>query len=266
MQLRKALALLAPFVYIALIHYARYATSMPPGTESLAGRAKSRHQMAFKRRMGLRAAQVAAAAETAAERAAGAASTAAAAAASTMAEMTSSAASTASAVASTAAETARNAVTQHHFAGGLSSEQAMQKVLDQAGLKAGSSDVEGLGHVTTAEDFHKALPAGQAVWLTFSNQAYLHFAQNWYLSVRAIGRHRQVVVAALDPSTLRVWRSLRVPVLDYSTRFGDSSDFRGIGSDQARFRKMGAMKVAAFLQLLEASMLLLQGAASASCF
>ena len=127
----------------------------------------------------------------------------------------------------------------------------MQKVLDQAGLKAGSSDVEGLGHVTTAEDFHKALPAGQAVWLTFSNQAYLHFAQNWYLSVRAIGRHRQVVVAALDPSTLRVWRSLRVPVLDYSTRFGDSSDFRGIGSDQARFRKMGAMKVAAFLQLLE---------------
>jgi len=40
-------------------------------------------------------------------------------------------------------------------------------------------------------------------------------------------------------------------VLDYSHMFGDTSDFRGIGSDQARFRKMGAMKVAAFLQLLE---------------
>ena len=38
-------------------------------------------------------------------------------------------------------------------------------------------------------------------------------------------------------------------MLDY-THFGDSSDFRGIGSDQARFRRMGAMKVAAFHQLL----------------
>ena len=42
------------------------------------------------------------------------------------------------------------------------------------------------------------------------------------MSVRAIGRHRQVVVAALDPQTLQTWRSLRVPVLDY-TQFGDSS-------------------------------------------
>ena len=54
------------------------------------------------------------------------------------------------------------------------------------------------------------------------------------MSVRAIGRHRQVVVAALDPDTLAAWRALRVPVLDY-THFGDASDFRGIGADQARF-------------------------------
>ena len=41
-----------------------------------------------------------------------------------------------------------------------------------------------------------------------------------------------------------------MPVLDYS-HFGDTSDFRGIGADQARFRRMGAMKVAAFLELLQ---------------
>ena len=70
---------------------------------------------------------------------------------------------------------------------------------------------------------------------------------NWKLSnpIRDIGS-----VVRVAP-TLRTWRSLRVPVLDYSGSFGDTSDFRGIGSDQARFRKMGAMKVAAFLQLLE---------------
>lgn len=131
----------------------------------------------------------------------------------------------------------------------LSSEAATERILSLAGLQAGMGH-EGLGEVTTAEAFHAALPPGEAVWLTFSNKAYLHFAQNWYMSVRHIGRHRQVIVAALDPATLGAWRSLRVPVLDYS-EFGDSSDFRGIGSDQARFRKMGAMKVAAFLQLLK---------------
>ena len=51
----------------------------------------------------------------------------------------------------------------------------MQKVLDQAGLKAGSSD--GLGHVTRPKiSTRPFLPARR--WLTFSNQAYLHFAQN----------------------------------------------------------------------------------------
>jgi len=51
--------------------------------------------------------------------------------------------------------------------------------------------------------------------------------------VRSIGRHGQVVVAALDAATLQAWRELRVHVLDF-TEFGDASDFRGIGADQAR--------------------------------
>ena len=51
--------------------------------------------------------------------------------------------------------------------------------------------------------------------------------------VRTIGRHDQVVVAALDAQTLQAWRELRVHVLDFS-EFGDASDFRGIGADQAR--------------------------------
>ena len=154
-------------------------------------------------------------------------------------EVATSAASSAVSAAASVSETAsshRAAVHRRfNIAGGLSSEDAMKKVLAQSSLKA--DDAEGLGEVTTAEAFHKALPLGESVWLTFSNQAYLHFAQNWYLSVRAIGRHRQVVVAALDAPTLKTWRSLRVPVLDYSHMFGDTSDFRGIGSDQARFRK-----------------------------
>ena len=86
------------------------------------------------------------------------------------------------------------------------------------------------------------LPADSIVWLTFSNTAYLHFAQNWFLSVKDIGRHEQVVIAALDPQSLETWIGLGLPVLNYS-HFGDASDFRGIGSDQARFRRMGAMKV-----------------------
>ena len=58
--------------------------------------------------------------------------------------------------------------------------------------------------------------------------AHYHPAQ-----VRSIGRHGQVVVAALDAATLQAWRELRVHVLDF-TEFGDASDFRGIGADQAR--------------------------------
>ena len=48
------------------------------------------------------------------------------------------------------------------------------------------------------------------------------------------GRHRQVVIAALDPQSLEAWVGLNLPVLDFS-HFGDASDFRGIGADQARF-------------------------------
>ena len=255
MSVKRSLGLLTPFVLIALVHYGRYATLMPAGTENLAGRAKSQHQRAFKRQMAARMARVAseaaATAESAVSSAAAAASTAASAASTAASAATAAASSAVSAADSAVRQTVESVKQRHHFGGGLSSEAAMQKVLEQGGLKAGTSDVEGLGEVTTAEAFHAALPAGESVWLTFSNQAYLHFAQNWYMSVRAIGRHRQVVVAALDAPTLRTWRSLRVPVLDYSGSFGDTSDFRGIGSDQARFRKMGAMKVAAFLQLLE---------------
>ena len=63
----------------------------------------------------------------------------------------------------------------------LSSEAATQKILQSAGLTAGS--IEGLGEVTTAEEFVQKLPGDDAVWLTFSNMAYLHFAQNWYMQV-----------------------------------------------------------------------------------
>ena len=45
--------------------------------------------------------------------------------------------------------------------------------------------------------------------------------------------------------------ALTRPLLEDSRVESDSSDFRGIGSDQARFRRMGAMKVAAFHQLLK---------------
>ena len=78
----------------------------------------------------------------------------------------------------------------------------MRKVLEQGGLSA--DDVQGMGEVTTAEEFHKALPPGEGVWLTFSNQAYLHFAQNWYTSIKNIGRHRNVIVAALDDRAAKV--------------------------------------------------------------
>ena len=129
----------------------------------------------------------------------------------------------------------------------LSSKEAMEVAL---GGGIAPEPGSGLGAVTTPEAFHTTLPRGEIVWLTFSNHAYLHFAQNWYAQVRWVGRHKHVIVAALDPPTLQAWRELRVPVLDHSN-FGDTSDFRGIGADQARFRRMGAMKVAAFLSLLE---------------
>ena len=129
----------------------------------------------------------------------------------------------------------------------MSSLEATEKMLACAGLQPEPG--VGLGEVLTAERINALLPPGAVVWLTFSNYAYLHFAQNWWSQVRSIGRAPQVVVAALDKQTLQAWRELRVHVLDF-TEFGDASDFRGIGSDQARFRRMGAMKVKAFHSLL----------------
>lgn len=129
----------------------------------------------------------------------------------------------------------------------LSSSDATGKMLACAGLLPEPG--VGLSEVLTADRIHALLPPDSVVYLTFCNYAYLHFAQNWWSQVRSIGRHDQVVVAALDAQTLQAWRELRVHVLDFS-EFGDASDFRGIGADQARFRRMGAMKVKAFHALL----------------
>ena len=195
-----------------MLHYGRYASNTPAGLESIAGRAKAAHELSFRRSMAARMAKVADAAKAAASTAASTAQSA------VVAASTASAAATSAA---TAAVTSVATTPLRHLratgGGALSSEAATQRVLEQAGLHlADMNDVAGLGEVTTAEAFHAALPAGEAVWLTFSNAAYLHFAQNWYMSVKAIGRQRQVVVAALDPQTLKAWRSLRVPVLDYA--------------------------------------------------
>ena len=254
-SLQRTLALLTPFVLIALLHYMRFATFTPSGHENVAGRARAKYSAAnFRRRMTSRAAavgqQVAAAATSRAAAVGQQVAAAATSVASVAADAESAVASAATGATERVATAARAWRGQGVGGGAMSSEAAVRRVLDQAGLKASDSEVHGLGEVTTAEAFHRALPPGEAVWLTFSNAAYLHFAQNWYMSVRAIGRQRQVVVAALDAPTLKAWRELKVPVLDY-THFGDSSDFRGIGADQARFRRMGAMKVAAFHQLLK---------------
>lgn len=137
--------------------------------------------------------------------------------------------------AAAAAEAAKRRAKCHSLSaksGALSSAEATGKMLACAGLLPEPG--VGLGEVLTADRIHELLPPGAIVWLTFSNYAYLHFAQNWWSQVRSIGRHHQVVVAALDPQTLLAWRELRVHVLDF-TEFGDASDFRGIGADQARF-------------------------------
>ena len=132
----------------------------------------------------------------------------------------------------------------------FSSEAATAAVLQSGGIRTPERNPHGLAGVVTAAEVDAKLPPGAIVWITFSNHAYLHFAQNWYLSVKAINRHGQVVVAALDPESLAAWVEIAVPTLDFSS-FGDASDFRGIGADQARFRRMGAMKVAAFRGFLE---------------
>ncbi|KAL1522336.1 hypothetical protein AB1Y20_017328 [Prymnesium parvum] len=211
MGLRLALLLLAPFALVGIWHYLRYATLTPAGRNDVLGRARAAAVARQQQKWSAHA--------------------------------TSSAGRSAVVVEPPAA--AR--VEKPRLRGALSSEAATARVLEAAGLHADS--IEGLGDVTTAEEFVAKLPEGATVWLTFSNRAYLHFAQNWYMQARAVGRQHHVVVAALDAFTLESWRSLRVPVLNF-TEFGDASDFRGIGSDQARFRRMGAMKVAAFHRIL----------------
>lgn len=264
-RLRDAAALGTPFALIALVHYGRYATLLPAGSENIAGRAKVQHQADFRRRMAQRMHQLEkAAAHPTPTPSTDVPTSRPALVATVSSSMAGAAASVAASVragvdAATSSAATASRRSRPTLSSGMSSEEAVHKVLEQAGLRAGMSDVHGLGDVTTAEAFHKALAPGEAVWLTFSNAAYLHFAcacgsrspdlwvlpfdcslafvprspiglgiesqhrrQNWYMSVRAIGRHRQVVVAALDAQTLQTWRSLRVPVLDY-TQFGDSS-------------------------------------------
>ena len=247
MRLQTALLLLAPFALIGLGHYMRYAALTPAGSHDVLGRARAASQ-AKQQQIRFAAAHASAAAANR--------------------QRIAQALGARALGDSSRSSTSRTAVPMGAAVGGevrqvesgdvaakpkleqessdapvkpklkhvplknaLSSEAATAKILESAGLSADS--IEGLGEVTTAEEFVSKLPADAAVWLTFSNQAYLHFAQNWYMQVRAVGRQRQVVVAALDPFTLNTWRSLRVPVLNF-TEFGDSSDFRGIGSDQAR--------------------------------
>ena len=231
MQVRQALLLLSPFVLLGLAHYLNYANSaLPTGMVGRVRAAAEKRGRDTSRTLTLHENPKATRPASGTE-----------------ATQTPRTTTRAAAISHSTSSTVVKAKSWTGMKGALSSEAATMKILESAGLTAGS--IEGLGEVTTAEDFVEKLPPGETVWLTFSNMAYLHFAQNWYMQVRAVGRQRQVVVAALDLPTLQTWRSLRVPVLNF-TEFGDSSDFRGIGSDQARFRRMGAMKVAAFHKIL----------------
>lgn len=140
LRLRPALAMVAPFVMIALWHYVRYVTLLQPGQEHAAIRAKTRHAEVFRRHMADRMAKLSEAMTT-----------------SSAVSMATSAASAASAAAASASQGVQKAATvaaaatpatvRRHFAGGLSSEDAMKKVLAQASLQA--DDAEGLGEVTT---------------------------------------------------------------------------------------------------------------------
>lgn len=103
---------------------------------------------------------------------------------------------------------ARPAVAPRPAAQALSSEEATQIALDrglarvQATAAAVATPIRG---VVTAAELHASLAPDAIVWLTFSNAAYLHFAQNFYLSAAAVGRAAQLAVAALDPASLQSW-------------------------------------------------------------
>eukprot|EP00967_Tisochrysis_lutea_P035628 scaffold42728_cov27-Tisochrysis_lutea.AAC.2 len=100
----------------------------------------------------------------------------------------------------------------------LSSEEATKIALERglarvlATAVAVSSPLRG---VVDAAQLHASLAPDAIVWLTFSNAAYLHFAQNFYLSTAAVSRAAQLAIAALDPSSLQSWVSLGVPVLNF---------------------------------------------------
>ena len=268
MKLSRLLTGAAPFVLVVLIHYVRFATVSLHGTQPAhpARRLRLHHS-------GPAAAAAQEPGEAPATRLARLEAAAAAGkAAAARLEAKTTAAAQAAAVrleAKTEAEKRRakcQSYSSHAHA--LSSSDATAKMLACAGLLPEPG--VGLSEVLTAERIDALLPRDAVVYLTFCNYAYLHFAQNWWsqvhrhtprahapyaractlppcarayavrprnaphaAQVRSIGRHGQVVVAALDAATLQAWRELRVHVLDF-TEFGDASDFRGIGADQAR--------------------------------
>lgn len=155
MRLRQALVMLAPFALVALGHYLRF-TSLAPIT--LRGRVLPK--TAEKRGWG-------AASGDSGPRASG--------------RFATDDAISAATTSATPSPSVGKKKLWIGMKGALSSEAATQKILESAGLTAEA--IEGLGEVTTAEEFVKKLPSDQCVWLTFSNMAYLHFAQNWYMQV-----------------------------------------------------------------------------------
>ena len=46
-NLQRTLALLTPFVVVALLHYVRYATLAPAGLENVAGRARAQYYFTY---------------------------------------------------------------------------------------------------------------------------------------------------------------------------------------------------------------------------
>eukprot|EP00965_Chrysotila_dentata_P255733 6212320-Pleurochrysis_carterae.AAC.4 len=85
-----------------------------------------------------------------------------------------------------AASASTDTPTHRHAGSALSSEDATDKVLSRAGLRVTATDGALASGVVTASEIDSKFPKGQTIWLTFSNKAYLHFAQNWYLSVKDV--------------------------------------------------------------------------------
>lgn len=167
MYLGRLLAGAAPFALVLLIHYVRFASVTLHGTQPAARRLRLHHSEPV----------VAAAGERAQE---------------PSEPLTTRIASAdeASAVAE-AEKRARRAKCQSYSSQShaLSSADATGKILACAGLLPEPGT--GLGEVLTADRIHELLPSGAVVWLTFSNYAYLHFAQNWWSQVHTATRRGQ---------------------------------------------------------------------------